>query len=113
MRFHIATSCFVLGALLAPLAALAAEPDATDTDRAHPKAFVKDSVITTKIKARLAEETPGTLARVRVDTHGRGVVVLSGKVHSKEEADRAIAIARATEGVHTVSNHMRIRRDEQ
>jgi len=28
----------------------------SDTDRSHPKTFVKDSVITTKVKAKLAEE---------------------------------------------------------
>ncbi|HVZ45708.1 MAG TPA: BON domain-containing protein [Ramlibacter sp.] len=108
MKIKIASACFVIGALLAPLALHAAESNGGDGDRAHPKAFVKDSFITTKIKARLAEERPGSLARVKVDTRGRGTVTLSGSVRSRDEAERAVSIARATDGVRTVSNHLRI-----
>ena len=51
MNINLATSCFVIGTLLAPVAALA--EDAV-SDRTQPMTFVKDSVITTKVKARLA-----------------------------------------------------------
>jgi hyperosmotically inducible protein len=112
MKTHLASTCLVVGALLVPFSLYAADASATDTDRTHPKTFVKDSVITTKIKAKLAEEKLGSLARVRVDTHGHGMVVLSGKVRSQDEADRAIVLAHATEGVTSVSSHMRIKKDE-
>jgi hyperosmotically inducible protein len=112
MKTNIASAFFVVGTLLAPFAVQAADSTASDSDRTHPKTFVKDSVITTKIKAQLAEEKVGSLARVKVDTHGHGAVMLSGKVRSKEEADRAISIARGTEGVKTVSSRMRIKKDE-
>ena len=113
MKLKIASACFVIGTMLVPFAALAADSTpGTDTERDHPKTFVKDSVITTKIKARLAEEKVGSLARVKVDTHGHGVVMLSGKVRSQDEADRAITIARATEGVRSVNSRMRVKKDD-
>lgn len=112
MNIKIASAGLALAALLVPFAARAADSTATDTDRTHPKVFVKDSIITTKIKTQLAEEHVASLARVKVDTHGRGAVVLSGKVHSKDEADRAVSIARGTEGVTSVSSHMRVKKDD-
>src|SRR6516164_4566291 len=48
----------------------------SDTDRSHPQAFVKDSVITTKIKSKLATEHITSLAHIRVDTDKDGVVWL-------------------------------------
>jgi hyperosmotically inducible protein len=99
MKINLASTCLVLGTLLVPFSLHAAESDATDTDRAHPKTFIKDSVITTKIKAKLAEEKIGSLARVRVDTHGRGAVMLSGNVRSKDEAQRGVGGGRLSEGV--------------
>jgi len=82
-----------------------------DSDRAHPMTFVKDSVITTKVKAKLADEKISTLAHVRVDTDKKGVVVLSGKVASQEEADKAIALARGTEGVTEVKSKVKISKE--
>jgi hyperosmotically inducible protein len=111
-KINLASTCLVLGTLLVPFSLHAADAATTDTDRTHPKTFIKDSVITTKIKAKLAEEKVGSLARVKVDTHGHGIVRLSGKVRSQDEADRAITIARATEGVTSVSSRMRIKKDE-
>jgi hyperosmotically inducible protein len=112
MKTRFASMLFVAGMMLAPFAAHAADSTPSDTDRTHPKVFVKDSVITSKIKAKLAGEKVGSLARVHVDTHGHGIVMLSGKVRSQDEADRAITIARATEGVTKVSSRMRIKKDE-
>jgi hyperosmotically inducible periplasmic protein len=50
MKKTLATTCFAIGAMLAPVAAFAAD---SDTDRSKPEQFVKDSVITTKIKTKL------------------------------------------------------------
>jgi len=111
MKSKLGATCFVIGALLVPFAVRAAETS-TDTDRTHPKTFVKDSVITTKVKARLAEEKVSSLARIKVDTHGKGAVVLSGKARSQEEADKAVTIARATEGVTSVKSKIRIKKDD-
>jgi hypothetical protein len=45
MKIKLAAACFVIGTLVAPFAVHAAE-SSTDTDRTHPKTFVKDSEIT-------------------------------------------------------------------
>lgn len=105
----ISSICFVVGALLAPLAAYPADGD---TDRSHPMAFVKDSVITTKVKAKLAEEKMSSLAHVRVDTDAKGMVVLSGTVNSKAEADKAVSLTRATEGVTSVTSNLKVKKDK-
>jgi hyperosmotically inducible protein len=111
MNIKLATACFVIGNLLIPIAAHAAE-SATDTDRTHPVAFAKDSVVTTKIKTKLAAENLESLAHIKVDTSRKGVVVLSGNVRTSEEADKAVAIARETEGVTSVKNKLQIKKDD-
>jgi hyperosmotically inducible protein len=111
MNIKLATPCLVLiGALLAPMAASAA--DDRDADRAHPKAFVKDSAITTKIKAKLAAEKMKSLAQIKVDTDSQGQVVLGGFARTQEDADRAVAIAKATEGVASVQSNITIKKDD-
>ena len=109
MKIRLATTIFVIGALLAPFGAMA---DNSDSDRKHPKAFVKDSVITTKIKAKLANENIKSLAMIKVDTDSNGMVVLRGKVRTKEEADKAMSIARETEGVTSVKSKIKIKKDD-
>lgn len=109
MKIKLTTTCFVIGTLLAPIMAHAA--DDSDADRAHPTAFVKDSVITTKIKTKLAAEKMGSLVHVKVDTDRKGMVVLSGKVRTQEEADKAISIAHDTEGVTSVKSKLVIKKD--
>jgi hyperosmotically inducible protein len=101
----IATSLLLAGVLIGPVA-LAQD---ADTDRAHPKAFVHDSVITTKIKSKLAAEHLPSLARIHVDTDENGVVWLSGSAHDQESLDRAISIARDTEGVKDVKSAVKVR----
>ncbi len=109
MKSKLATTCLVIGTLLAPLAACAAEGDA---DRSHPITYVKDSAITTKVKAMLADEKMSSLAHVQVDTDSKGEVVLSGNVRSQTEADKAVSITRAVEGVTSVTSHLKIRKDD-
>ena len=74
--------------------------------------FVKDSVITTKVKARLAEEKVASLMHVKVDTDAKGAVVLSGKVKTQDEADKAVSIATATEGVTSVKSRLRVKKGD-
>src|ERR1700724_3369329 len=110
MRKKIALTCLIATTLMLPVLAYAS--DDRDSDRSHPKSFVKDSVITTKIKTKLAAEHPGSMARVHVDTDDHGVVWLSGHVRSEEQRERAVAIARETEGVTAVKNHLHIKKDD-
>ena len=108
MKYKLATTCFVIGAMLAPVVAFAEDADA---DRPNPATFVKDSAITTKIKTRLATEHLGSLKDISVDTDRNGVVWMTGTVKNQNEADQAIMIARNTEGVKAVKNHLKVQED--
>lgn len=106
MKIKFATTCFVIGMMLTPVMGYAAD---SDTDRSGPVAFVKDSVITTKIKTKLAAKTHlGSLKDIKVDTDKNGVVWLSGTAHSQTEADKAVSIAQETKGVVTVHNDIKV-----
>ncbi len=81
--------------------------DATkDSDTSHPGTFVKDSIITTKVKAKLAAKHMSTLADIQVDTDNAGAVWLSGKAPTKDASDLAEMIAKDTEGVRAVHNRI-------
>ena len=110
MKSNIVTTVLVIATLSLPVLALAAED--TDADRSHPAAFVKDSVITTKVKSKLAAEHIKSLGRIHVDTDENGVVWLRGTAPTQEAADRAVAIARETEGVKDVHSHIKVRQDD-
>ena len=107
MKYKLATTCFVMGAMLAPVLAYAD----TDADRANPATFVKDSAITTKIKTQLASEHLGSLKHISVDTDRDGVVWMTGTVNNQTEADQAIRIARNTEGVKAVKSNLKVQKD--
>ncbi len=92
------------GALLLPAAGHASDPNTNPS----PKTFVKDSVITAKIKAKMAEDKQVSALNVKVDTDNKGIVTLSGKAKSREEADKAVAIAQSVEGVVAVENRIQI-----
>ena|ERR1700737_2182792 len=86
--------------------------DDSDKDRSHPAAFVKDSAITTKIKAKLAAEHLTSLGRIHVDTDKDGVVWLSGSARTQDAIDKAVSIARSTEHVKSVHNDLVIKKDD-
>jgi hyperosmotically inducible protein len=108
MNYKLATTCFVIGMAFVPFAVNAADSDA---DRANPANYVKDSVITTKIKAQLAAEHLGSMKHVSVDTDKNGVVWMTGTANSQEEVDKAVSIARNTEGVKSVKSELTIQKD--
>jgi hyperosmotically inducible protein len=108
MKSKLALAALAIGTVLVPTFAQAADQD---QDRAHPKAYVKDSAITTKIKAKLAAEKLSSLATIHVDTDANGVVWLSGTAKSQDQIDQAIAIARATENVRDVKSSLKVKAD--
>ena len=108
MKYKLATTCFVIGSVLAPVAAYATD---SDTDRSKPANFVKDSVITTKIKAKLAAEHLGSAKHISVDTDKNGVVWMGGTANSQQEIDKAVSIARNTEGVKSVNSDLKVQKD--
>ena len=109
MQAFFGVCTFVLIALLTFSVARAAD---SDTDRTHPQTFVKDSVITTKVKANLAADHASNLARVHVDTDQNGVVWLSGTVESAAIASRAVAITEKTDGVRSVRNDIKVKAED-
>ena len=71
-------------------------------------AVIDDATITTKVKYELAEDVKfGTLKTVQVDTD-RGVVTLTGKVHSKREMQNAGLVADKVDGVVKVHNMLSV-----
>ena len=111
MKKKLAMTCLVCGILLGPAITMAQDSD-SDADRSHPKAFVKDSAITTKVKTKLAAEHITSLGRIHVETDKDGVVWLSGSARTQEAMDKAVSIARETEGVKDVHNHIKIKKDD-
>src|SRR5450432_4353644 len=109
MRANLVMICLICGMLLGPAVTMAQDSDA---DRSNPKAFVKDSAITTEIKTKLAAEHITSLGRIHVDTDKDGVVWLSGSARTQEAIDKAMSIARETEGVKDVHNHIKIKKDD-
>jgi hyperosmotically inducible protein len=109
MKTKLVMTCLVCGMLLGPALAMAQDSDA---DRSHPKAFVKDSAVTMKIKSKLAAEHVTSLGHIHVDTDKDGVVWLSGSARTQEGIDKAVSIARETEGVKDVHSHLKIKKDD-
>jgi len=110
MKTTIATTCVLLGTLFGlPVVAVAQESTA---DRSHPAALVEDSATTTLIKTKLAAEHLASLDRIHVETDKDGVVWLSGNASSHAAADKAVAIARATEHVKAVHSDITIKKDD-
>ncbi len=103
MKLAPIAALLVSAALAAPLAAQAQDKPAETT-----RTWVKDSVITTKIKTQLAASKPSSLAMVHVDTDANGWVQLTGKVATQADKDRAEATAKAVEGVKSVDNQLTV-----
>jgi hyperosmotically inducible periplasmic protein len=109
MNKKLTVTTFLLGAMMVSLTTYAADADtSTNANQPSAKTYVSDSVITTKIKAKLAEAKLGTLVHVSVDTDNKGVVTLTGTAKTQEVADKAGQIATATEGVTSVQNNIKV-----
>jgi hyperosmotically inducible protein len=88
------------GAAIGERAAVAAEKT---------KETVAEAALTTKIKAKMALDDTVHARRVDVSTTG-GTVTVKGTVASSAEHDRAIALARETNGVTHVVDELRMER---
>lgn len=108
MKVKLAAACLVISAALAPVAFAADSRADSDTDRNKPATFVKDSAITTEIKTKLAVESPASMARIHVDTDRDGIVWMSGSAKTQQDVDKAVSIAKSTEGVKSVKNDVKI-----
>jgi hyperosmotically inducible protein len=71
-------------------------------------AAVADSVITTKVKADIFKEPELKSMAIHVETE-KGVVMLSGFVDSKADADKAVRLAKSVEGVSNVKSAIKVK----
>jgi osmotically-inducible protein OsmY len=90
----------VLLMLVAALAACASTRTHESTGE-----YVDDSVITTKVKALLAEDDFLKSFKISVETY-KGTVQLSGFVNSQNAVDKAGQIAWSAKGVRSVKNNL-------
>ncbi len=93
------------GALYIPVAMA---DNTVDADASSAGTYVKNSVITTKVKSKLAAKHMSTLTNIKVDTDAQGVVFLSGKAPTQDASDLAAMIAKDTDGVTSVHNKITI-----
>lgn len=99
---QLASLLLVSALAAAPLASQAADNKPAGTT----KVWVKDSMVTTKVKAELAASKVSSLAKVHVETDADGYVQLTGKVATQADKDKAESVAKAVEGVKSVDNQL-------
>lgn len=83
--------------------------DATRDKTAGASVAMTDTMITTKVKAEMAADPLVKAMDVHVETQN-GIVMLSGFVPSKAEADKAVEIARAVKDVKEVKSSIQIKK---
>lgn len=107
----IATVACSLPALATSVVFASADPTTTS---GQPQVKVTDSSIKSSIKAQFAADKSNgfALSHIDVDVNHHGMVALEGKVASQEAADRAVSIARATDGVRDVKNQLKIKKTD-
>ena len=72
------------------------------------KAAITPAAVTAKIKSKMALDDLVKARNIHVETNDT-VVTLTGVVDSEAERKRAVELARETEGVTSVIDHLRIR----
>ncbi|WP_265942527.1 BON domain-containing protein [Dechloromonas sp. A34] len=70
--------------------------------------YVDDTVITTKVKAAILEDSALKVSEINVETY-KGRVQLSGFVSSRDQIERAAEVTRKVKGVKSVVNDIRLR----
>ncbi|MDP1647662.1 MAG: BON domain-containing protein [Rubrivivax sp.] len=92
----------------AVLALVAASGCAVTRDQQSVGAYVDDTVITTQIKSRMAENKEVAASSISVETLN-GTVMLSGFAKNATEKATAEKIARDVNGVRAVKNEIAVR----
>jgi hyperosmotically inducible protein len=98
-RYSPLTALLLVTALIAPLFLAACGKTVGDT--------IDDATITTRVKTSLLNDPEVGGMRIDVDTF-KGVVTLSGRVKTKDEETKAIALARKITGVQDVKSTLTI-----
>jgi hyperosmotically inducible periplasmic protein len=95
-------------ALATATLAITATGCAVVRDQSTVGAYIDDATLTTRVKAKLAENTQVSAAAISVETLN-GTVQLSGFAKTTEERSMAEKLARETSGVKSVRNDVIIR----
>jgi osmotically-inducible protein OsmY len=82
--------------------------DKTERAGSRTATAMSDTAITAKVKAGLAAEPDLSALAIKVETE-KGVVMLSGFVESKAEADRAEKLAKGVDGVTRVKSNIKVK----
>jgi hyperosmotically inducible protein len=82
--------------------------DKTKDATAKTRVVIADTAITTKVKAGLVKEPDLESLGIHVETE-KGVVMLSGFVNSKSEADKAVKVAKGVDGVTNVKSAIQVK----
>jgi osmotically-inducible protein OsmY len=98
-RYSYTTIILLLVALLAPLLLTACGKSVGET--------IDDATVTTRVKTALLNDPDVGGLRIDVDTF-KGVVTLSGRVKSKDEEAKAVALARKVGGVTEVKSTLQV-----
>ncbi len=93
----------ILAAAIAAAAGLTTAGCAVVRDQQTVGAYIDDATITTRVKARFAEDRTVSVMAIRVETLN-GVVQLAGFARSAEERAAAERLARDVDGVRGVRN---------
>ena len=101
---NVIIRCLVLLMVIAVFAGYASIANSESTGE-----YVDDSVITTKVKALLAEDDFLKSFQISVETY-KGSVQLSGFVDSQKAIDKAVEITRSVKGVKSVKNNLSVKK---
>ena len=100
---NVLISCLLVLILVGTFVACGSTPKQESTGD-----YVDDSVITTKVKSLLAEDSLLKSFQISVETR-KGVVQLSGWVGSQDAVNKAGQIAGGVAGVHGVKNNLSVK----
>lgn len=101
----LASLLLAIAAAASPLALHAAEAQGAQEKT---KAYVKDSVITTKVKTELAAAKLSSLLKIQVETDNAGRVTLSGTTNTPSARNKAVSLTKAVKGVTSVDNQIKV-----
>lgn len=97
-----------LAAAVTAVALLTTAGCAVVRDQQSVGAYVDDATLTTRVKAKFAEDPTVSAMAISVETFN-GLVQLSGFAKSADERTKAETLARNTSGVKAVKNDIAIR----
>ena len=98
----------IILASMVAVSALASTGCAVTSGQSSVGQYVDDATITTRVKARFAEDSRVSAMRIGVETLN-GTVQLSGFATTQAEKDLAASIARSVSDVRSVTNNIVVR----